>query len=78
MKLIAERLDVIVHRQVFLKGFDVIDVLVSGWEHDDGDLDMLAVLGVDHGGMDFCCDGEGGSFFGYQRYNLYMTQSPRY
>ena len=57
MNLIAECLHMIFHRQVCLKG-----VLVLGREDDHRDLDMLGVLGINHGGMNFSSDGERRSF----------------
>ena len=74
MKLIAERLDVIVDGQIFLKGFDIVGILVPGRQDAYGDLDMLGVLGIHHGGMHFRSRRERGSFPGCQRHNLHWSK----
>lgn len=61
MNLIGKCLHVVFHRQVSLESFDGIGVLVLGGEEEDGDRNLLGVLGINHGGMSFGCYGEGRS-----------------
>ncbi len=48
------------HRQGLTKLLHGVGVLVLGSQHAEGDFDALGVVGVDHGGVDFCDGGEGG------------------
>ena len=57
MNLVAESLNVVIHRQILAELFDGIGVFVAGREHAEGHLDAFGVGGVDHGGVDF---GDGG------------------
>lgn len=59
MDLVVEALDVLGPGQGSLELLDVLLGLVAGREHDEGDLDGLGVLGVDHGGVDGGEDAEG-------------------
>ncbi len=60
MHLIVKGLDMALHRQGLTKLLHGVGVLVLGSQHAEGDFDALGVVGVDHGGVDFCDGGEGG------------------
>ena len=62
MDLVFKGLDIMLHSQVFLKGFHCIGVLVLGSEQAKGNCNILGVVGIDHGGMDLSCGGKGSAF----------------
>lgn len=61
MNLVGKCLHVILHCQILLELFDVIDILALRREYADRDRDLCCIGGVEHGGVHFCGDAEGGS-----------------
>jgi hypothetical protein len=57
--LILERLNVLGNLEGLLKLLDLVLGFVARGEQHGGDLDVLGVVGVDHGGVDRGGDGEG-------------------